>query len=435
MDRKKSLTRQVIATGEMLIFPDVSQDTRVNRVLHKRGIQSMIAIPLKLERKVIGVLYLNDVDLHDFTEIEVSLLSSLANQAAIAINNIRLFDSRVRDLQIVNKVVQVISTKLDTEDLLQTIVSQIAEELDCTHCTLFLLQEEDSEWLLVPQETHGVRAEIMTRRFQPDKGLIGWVFKHGESLVLDTAMDDPRFAPARDPQDRPRSMLVAPIKVGDQTIGVISADQDEFGWFGENEQRLVDALALQAGIAIERAQGLALLQDIGNRIISVQKEDEILLEIVSGAIELTNTASGVIHLISEDEKSVIKSLPHPPGFDHPKPRMDNDKGLVRRVIKTGHVLIFPDISQATSVSRVLHDQGIRSTIAIPLKHEQKVVGVLNLNDTDLHDFTETEVSLLSLLANQAAIAIKNAQDRVAELTALSKLGDDLAALEQEIESG
>jgi len=203
-------------------------------------------------------------------------------------------------------------------------------------------------------------------------------------------------------------MLVAPVRVGDQTIGVISADQDEFDWFSESDRRLLDALAWQAGIAIERATALELLQDIGNRIISAQNVGDILQQIVCGAIKLTNTTSGVIYLISEDGKSVINSFQYPPDFDHPAPRMDEKGGLTRQVFATGKTLIFPDIRQDARVNPVLHDR-VQSMIAIPLKLEQKVIGVLYLNDADLHDFTETEISLLRTLASQAAIAIENAR--------------------------
>jgi len=610
MAREEGVTRQVIATGEMMVFPDIRQDARVNPVLHDR-IRSVIAVPLKLdERKVIGVLYLNDANPHSFTETEVSLLSTLATQAAIAIvnarllqntsealekrvaemetlqqindaitstlelntilemildraldlieatygtvqlvsedgrelvlvvaqgatlaligerlrlregvtgkaaqdghsyrisdvqspqwariyrayipgmrselavpmcfesqvvgvinlesadtgafsedderllvglarqaaiaiKNARLFDSaqrRIRDLEIVNDIVQIIGTKLGTQDLLQAIVSQIADQLKCTHCTLFFAQKEQGELLLVPQVTHGVRGEqIMTRRFRPGEGLAGWVFQQGESLVLPDARQDPRFSFAKRNLGQPRSMLVVPVKVGDQTIGVISADQDELGWFSESDRRLVDALARQAGIAIERATALELLHDIGNRIISSQAVDDILQQIVSGAIRLTNTTSGVIYLISEDGKSVTKSFQHPPGFDHPKPRLDRKEGLTRQVIATGDMMVFPDIRQDARVNPVMHDR-VRSMIAVPLKLEQKVIGVLYLNDANPHSFTETEVSLLSTLATQAAIAIVNArllqntsealEKRVAEMETLQEINDAITS--------
>jgi two-component system NtrC family sensor kinase len=369
------------------------------------------AIPLIASGQSIGVMFVNYRAPYLFTQERKELIELFGNQAAIAIQNARLFGNaqiRIRDMEIVNEVVQIISTKLDTQDLLQTIVSQIADRLNCTHCTIFFPQKEKDELLLVPRVVKGISSEhIKSRRFKPGEGLVGWVFQHGESLVLDDAREDPRFAPARVKEDQPRSMLVAPVKVGDRTIGVISADQDEFGWFSESDRRLVDALALQAGIAIERARGLELLQDISNRIISMQNVDDILQQIVSGAIKLTNTTSGVIWLISEDGRSVIRGF-HPPDFEQPKPRLDREGGITRHVIETSEVLSIPDVRQDPRVNPVVLDRS-RSLIAVPLKLEQRVIGVLYLNDENPHDFTETEVSLLLTLASQAAIAIENAR--------------------------
>jgi len=409
LSQKTGMTWTAITTGQTIAVSDITKDERVNPAMAEKGVRAIIGTPLKVEGKTIGVLFLNDSEPHEFTEYEKELLSTLASQAAIAIQNARLFENaqrRIRDLEIVTEVVQVISTRLKAEDLLQTIVSQIAEKLDCTHCT-----EEKGELFLVPQVTHGVRSEeIMTRRFKLDeKSLAGWVFLNRESLVLSDSKQDKRFAPARERREQPRSMLVAPVKVGDQTIGVISADQDTFGWFSESDRRLVDALAQQAGIAIQRATGLALLQDIGNRIISQQKVDVILRQVVSGAIKLTNTTSGVIYLLSEDGKSVSETFQYPPDFNHPRPRMEKKGGLTRQIFETGKPMVFPDISQDARVNPALYER-VRSMVAVPLKLDgEKVIGVLYLNDADLHDFTETEVSLLSTLTSQAAIAIQNAR--------------------------
>jgi len=395
--------------------------------IYAAGMRSELAVPMQFEGQVVGVINIESEAIDAFGEDDERLLAGLARQAAIAIQNARLFDSarrRIRDLEIVNDIVQIIGTKLDTQDLLQAIASQIADQLNCTHCTVWFPQDETGEPLLIPQVSYGVRAEqIMTRCFKPGEGLVGWVFQQGESLVLADARQDPRFSPAREDKDRPRSILVAPVKVGDQTIGVISADQEEFGWFSESDRRLVDALARQAGIAIERATALKLVYDIGNQIISEQNVEDILQQIVSGAIRLTNTTAGVIYLINEDGKSVTKSFQYPPDYDLPQPRLTRKKGITRQVIATGEMMVFPDIRLDARVNPVLHNR-FRSMIAVPLKlDERKVIGVLYLSDADPHSFTETEISLLSTLATQAAIAIQNAK----QYEALCEAQDELLA--------
>jgi GAF domain-containing protein len=420
---EQGLTRHIFQTGEPVFVPDTEQDDRVDEDVIDLGIRSFIGQPLKAGDRVIGVLYLNDTSLRRFDEREQSLISTLAHQAAVAIQNARHFadaQRRIRDLEIINKVTQVISKKLKTKDLLATIASEIAEELDCSHCTIFLPEGEE---LLVPQVTFGEGGKlIMTRRFRQDEGLAGWVFRHRESVVLDNASDDPRFAAARRKRGEPRSMLVAPITIGDRAVGIISADQDAFGWFSESDRRLVDALAQQAGIAIERSMGLELLEDVGNRIISAQKVEEVLHHIVAGAIKLTHTTSGVIYLIDDEGESVVESFEYPPDFDHPLPRMTSPGGITRQVVSGGQMLVFPNVREDPRTNPDLYDR-IESMIAVPLKSEQRVLGVLYLNDEEHHDFTETEVSLLTTVASQAAIAIKNAR-------LYERRAEDVAALQE-----
>jgi GAF domain-containing protein len=408
------------------------------RFVIREEIRSTAAVPLIAGTEVVGMLFANYRTPQTFPQQQRELIELFASQAAIAIYNVRLFQDtqlRVRDLEIINDVVQIIGTKLDTRELFRAIVSQIVDKLKCAHCTLFLLQEEKGEPLLVPQETRGADSEkIMTRRFKLGEGLAGWVFLHGQSMALADARTDPRFSSARVEQDQSRSMLVAPIKVGDRTIGVISAEQNSFGWFSESDRRLVDALAWQAGIAIERATGLALLQDISNQIIGAQKVDDVLRQIVSGAIRLTNTKAGVIYLFSEDRESITQSFAYSPTFEHPKPRMSGEGGITRRVIETGKMMVFPDIRKDDRVNRAPTDRGVRSMIAIPLKLRQEVIGVLYLNDMEPRDFTETERALLAMLASQAAVAIYNAELFQRTQERLEQRLNDLRALQNVYEA-
>ena len=144
----------------------------------------------------------------------------------------RLLDGHARlarDMKIVRDIIKIIAEKLDTHGLLDQIASQVATHLDCTHCTIFLPKKSDGEWRLVPQSA-GRSEETKSRTFRINEGLAGSVFQSGESLLVGNAAEDPRFAPARVPRgESGRSMLVTPIKVGEKTIGVISADQDVRG--------------------------------------------------------------------------------------------------------------------------------------------------------------------------------------------------------------
>jgi GAF domain-containing protein len=378
-----------------------------------RDVRSWIGLPLVYGGQTIGLITLDHTRAGTYTRALARTLIPLAQQAAVAIKNAQLLDDakdRIRDLQILNEIAQLMAAKLNTTDLLQAIVDQLVEKLGCRHCAIFAPESTVGTVQLVVRVSQGEqRTLIEQRRFAVGEGLVGWAFEHGQSILLADARADQRFAPATRNLERPRSMLIVPIRVGDQTIGVISADRDEYGKFSASDLSLVEALARQTGIAIQRNSGLKIVQEIGDRINEAQQVRQILEQIVSGAIELTHTTSGVIYLINDDGTKVIDQYIYPLSSVHPAPRMNKADGSTRRVIATGEVLIFSDVRQDDVHIHPALRASTRSMIAVPLKREARVVGVLYLNDEDPHDFTEAERSLLLTLANQAATALHKAQ--------------------------
>ena len=425
------LIRSIVEREEPLILSDTSKAPDWKSSPGTTDVKSWIGVPLIHEQETIGLVTLDHVQSGFYTQENETILIPFARQAAINLRKAYLFGSakqRIEHLEIVNNVGQIMGSKLDTQDLLNTVVSELANHLHCARCILFFPQKVNNELLLVPKIGYGVDVEQI-RAFKPHEGLAGWGFKQSKSLVLNNTGDDPRYLPSKEGYNQSRSMLVAPVTVGARTIGVICASHDEADWFNEGEQRFADTLAQQAGIAIERAIALELLQDIGNQIIRAQKIDEILRRIVSGAIRLTNTSTGVIYLISENGQTVIETV-HSGDFRHPEPRMQKKDGLTRKVIETGEILTIFDISNDTRVHSDLRKR-YQSMIVVPLKLERTVIGVLYLDDENFHDFTETEKTLLSTLADQAVIAIKNAkllEERQQRLEEFEDLYDNLEKL-------
>ena len=407
-----TLIARVVNSQKPVILPQTDRARGWEKRPYTANVRSWVGLPLVYGGQTIGLITLDHDRAGTYSPALARVLTPFAHQAAIAVKNAQLFgeaQDRIRDLQLLNDVAQVMAAKLSTDDLLAAICEQLVEKLGCTHCTIFSPASDTGQTRLVARAIRGEhRDQIAQRSFALGEGLVGWAFVHGQSAVLADARQDPRFAKASRNVDKPRSMLIVPIIMGDQTIGVISADQDEYGWFSVNDLSLVEALARQAGIAIQRNSGLEIVREIGDRINAAQQIDEILQHIVSGAIELTTATSGVIYLIDEEDLSQIKSYKYPPTSFHPLPRLERADSSTRRVMTTGALLVFPDVRQDERVHPGLRAH-TRSMIAVPLKREGRVIGVLYLNDEDPHDFTEAERSLLLTLANQAATAIHKAQ--------------------------
>jgi len=429
------LISRVVEGREPLILEQTTSDPHWEVRESTKRINSWVGIPIIFDGKLIGLVTLDHTQAGYYKKSIKESLYKYASAISPRIWNVSLWNSAqrlIRDMEIVHEVVKHVGTKLDIKDILRTIAAQIAIRLSCSRCAIFFHEQVDGRPMLVPQIAYeGKNEKTLRRVFRSDEGLAGKVFTKGESIVVFDTMREEGFVAASEIKNEPRSMLVAPLKIGNQTIGVISVDQDTRGGFNESDRLLVDALAQQAGIAIQRSQELKLLQDIGNRINSFLKVDEILREMIEGAIRLTHTSTGVIYLISEDGKSVQKSY-YPDGFEHPAPRMDQENGLTRTVINTGRPVEIPDINkEPTRVHPKLRGR-FQSTIAMPLIVRNKVIGVFYLNDEKPRNFNDTERSFLSTLATQAALAIQNAK-RISMLKGFEEFLKNLIIKEQDQE--
>jgi GAF domain-containing protein len=406
------LVSRIMRDCEPIILSDPAQDSDWC-VETAPSVRSWIGSPIIYADEVIGLITLDHDQVGYYQLPMKEEIKEFCRSVAPLVWNAQLWDRADRldrDKEIFEEVLQVISAKLDIKALLQTIATQIAERLHCSHCTIFLAQQEGEKLLLVPQVTHGISDETMTRSFSSNEGLAGWVFEKGESVIISDAANDGRFAPPRLQGDAPRSMLVVPVKVGEKTIGIISADQDALAFFSRSDLRLVDALAQHAGIAIQRSTALTLLHDIGTQIIGENSVSDILHMVISGAIRLTNTAIGVIYLVAEDGQTVTDHF-SVPNFGHPKPRMNNPSGLTCTAVRTGQLLIIDNTREPHGDLDINPElrEAYASVIVVPLKIQDKVIGVFFLDYKNKHDFTEMEVTLLNTLASQAAIAIQKAR--------------------------
>ncbi|RPJ27451.1 MAG: GAF domain-containing protein, partial [Chloroflexi bacterium] len=220
---------------------------------------SWIGVPMVIGDKAIGVIATYHPEReYVYSGDDLDILQSMANQAAIALESARSFENvqkRIEDQETINTIAQAISAKVGTNDLLQTIVSEIRKHLNCTHCAIFLPEKIGDNVALVSNYTHGEFAErIKSRRFKRGEGVAGWVFEHGETAIVPDTLQDERYVPVRLGGYQSRSLMVVPVKMNGKTVGVISADHKEINKFDEDNRRLVETLAEHVSIALEKGR-------------------------------------------------------------------------------------------------------------------------------------------------------------------------------------
>jgi signal transduction histidine kinase/GAF domain-containing protein len=223
--------------------------------------RSWLGVPMIAAGRMVGVMAVQSYEEGEgaFDEEHLDLLFTIANQAAIAIENARLFQEarqRATQLEAIAELGRHITSILDLDELLSQIVELIHHILAYYHVHVFLVDETSKEAVFragsgeagrLIEEQGGVRLKA------GEQGIIGWVAGSGLPLLVNDVSQEPRYVPHEALPDT-RSELAVPLKIGLRAIGVLDVQSDELNAFNLDDVAVLQALGDQVAIAIENAR-------------------------------------------------------------------------------------------------------------------------------------------------------------------------------------
>jgi two-component system NtrC family sensor kinase len=243
------------STGRAVRSDDLHQDPRSARrdVDEKEGIRALLSVPLRVGGQIIGVISAFSTAPGAFGDRHQTLLESFADQAGIAIQNARLFEEtrrRARETQALLRAGHAVNQSLDVGETVGLIPHQAREVLEVQSCGLFTLDAASGQLSAVasldlPPE------DLAVIRLRVGEGITGVAVKERRPVQTTDLYRDPRVAY---PQSGLRSMLAAPLIVGDQAIGALTVLRTDVHHFTAEEESLVSAFADQAAMALEHAR-------------------------------------------------------------------------------------------------------------------------------------------------------------------------------------
>ena len=264
-----SLSGWATLHNQPIITNEVQCDSRVDPTAQsyilEKDIQSAAVAPLAIKDQVAGTLVVVGTrgGKGKFNQADLDLLVAFANQAAIAIENARLFEQaqqRMRELEALYRADAELYRHLSLDDVLQALVDISVDILKADKSSLLVWDEGRER--LVARAARGFSPETMALlSFSRGEGTFGHVVTTGEPVIVDDALTDPRRKDER-PEvvqaaillEGIRSFMHLPIKIGDDVFGVFSAIYTSPQTFGEDDLRLFTALAGRAALAIENAR-------------------------------------------------------------------------------------------------------------------------------------------------------------------------------------
>ena len=330
----EGLSGQVISTGEPLLVPDVEQvEALGGRTFGEGQPRSIVAVPIMMGGKVIGMLSAQSYQPNVYGLEEQQILSTLANQAAVAVQNGRLFAETSRlneelEKRVTERTAELQHEQRNTETLLR-ILTEVSASLDLDRAlnrTLALLNDaigaEQGSVLMLDQQDgtinyragYGYVTPVMTERlkstpFKLDEGLAGWVIKNRQAVRIPDVRKDKRWVKLPLSSHLHRSAIAAPLMVGEEVIGAIMVFHRNTNQFTLEQMNLVQAIGSQVAVAINNAQLYELIRDQAERLGSMLRSQQVeasrqqaILEAVADGVLVTDSGNVINFLNSSAER-------------------------------------------------------------------------------------------------------------------------------------
>jgi two-component system NtrC family sensor kinase len=247
-------TKQILAEEEPSANPLFDQ-----QLVQRYTIKSALIVPIIFNDKALGTLGFSECrGRRAFSDGEKMIAQAFAHQAAIAIQNARLYEERnrkVRQLDALNRIAASITSTLDLERVLNLIMQELQDLLHVEVCSLMLLDEQTNE--LVFQVSLGPGAEQAKRLcLSLNQGIAGWVAREGQPALVPDVRTDPRWYPQVDASTgfTTKSILALPLKSKEKVIGVIEAINKVEGNFTADDLQLLSSISIAAATAVENAR-------------------------------------------------------------------------------------------------------------------------------------------------------------------------------------
>jgi diguanylate cyclase (GGDEF)-like protein len=388
------------------------------------GIRSELCVPLRIGRRVIGVINAESMRLDAFSPADERLLVTLAGQLTTGIERVRLYRAALRAAErraVLFQASQEIGASLEPEEIYKAI-HRAARKLMPSDVFVIARVDSNSPMIQAPYLFEKDQ-RFPARQIPMDRGLSGYVITTGESLM--TGDYDETHAQVVDAEvfgderDETTSVLAVPMRLGNEVIGMLSTQAFRRDAFTEEDQEALESMAIQAAIALNNADlyvasrrqvmELRVLNEVSDALAGATSEDALIDEVtrlIGDALYPDNF--GI--LLVDAKKGVLRVHPSYRGLlDQIKGstlefEVPLGQGVSGQVALRGEPWRISDVAQEPTYLEV--DARMRSELCVPIKVGERVVGVINAESARPDAFTLADEQLLLTFAGQLATALE-----------------------------
>jgi len=428
---EEGIIGHVVMTGQPRISHDVGKDGLYFQQPLLPETRSEMAVPLKIMNRVIGAFDIQSKQMSAFDGNDLISLQTMADQLAIAIENMRLViesQRRSKELSGLYETALVTSSVLDTNTLLERLYEQVQQLISPDAFIVSLYNSKNETFSIAfAMESGKPIEEFINKIFTlSEGGLTGWLLEKRKPLLIGDIEVDPLpvdplpIEPIRGDKTV-RTWLGVPLISRSNLIGAISVQSFQPNVFDISHQRFLESLAAQSAVAFENArlfegehaarEQAETLQEVV-QVVGANLESEKVLELILDQLKRVITFdTALVIILGEQSGPFLAAGIGYEDIDMIKSQagilLVDSKILIKMALDLQPIII-PDVREHPDWVWIPGAGHVRSVLGVPVTIREEMIGVLLVESCELDFYSEDELNTVQAIARHMAVANENA---------------------------
>ena len=346
---------------------------------------------------------------------EITHFIAIKNDISARVRAAETLQRRLDDLTALGAVAMAGIEAIDEDELIERVSAVIGETLDADLYG-FLILDQRGDFLQAHRSYVGLADDQYARKVYLEDGIAGPVAASGKSKHVPDVSAEPDFIRV---DSAMQSGIYVPVVIGGEVIGVISAESAQLDAFSQDDERLLVTIAGQMATAIERLRKqeaanqqkliAETLRNIATTLNSSLDLDEILDNILSQISRLIPYETATLVVREDDKMEVIRHRGFAElGLQDWIDDLSFPIDKYGQIIADGQPVVIPDVKESDWWIDIPETDWIRSYLGIPILKDGNLIGLINLDHSELNFYTQKNVESAKIFAHQVAVALSNA---------------------------
>jgi len=426
--------------NQTLLSNDVSKEKRFTNLYPDiLPTRSELCVPIHIGNKVFGVLDAQGPTINAFDGSDVTVMQTLADQIAIAVDNARLHEAvraelnerkrtdaelqlRANQLSALNQMGQLVTSSLDIERVLEQVINVVPPLVNAEGVSILLKHTPEE---LVFAAASGESAEnLQDVKIPADAGIAGQVLATGTPVLVSETGEQQHLY--RDIEDvsgyHTQSLLAVPLFLGGEVIGVMEAVHSQPNAFSNVDLQIIEMAGAWASTSIsnarqhaaterrlEETQAIATINQALNETLDLDRLLQLMVDTISRIIPHVERV--IVHLYDETNAILTPAAAAgvTQGSQSPNLKMQAGEGIAGLVIKSGKPINVRDTERDQRFIPIEGAAYLRSLLVAPILSSEIILGTISVSSTKPDSFSDEDEHLLSMIGVQAALAIESAR--------------------------